>query len=161
MRAARVAPERWFRTSPPRTPQCGLLAETDMTDDEYDELYNNTLEMFRAHPPLSRREYGSAIAAKVVECIIGSDYEVHPSSDYAMRMKAVIDAVAYASIDRIADEFGWLDAENDRASDALFARRRTHPCEGLLKDGPRCNKPAKIGEMWCHECTMQHQAEYP
>ena len=131
-------------------------------EETYDDrIYSEILMIYRAHALYPNIDCGSAAAAQAVRIFLADDDEVHPRSEYAIRMRAIIEGAVAAAVDRIADEFGWLDAETSRADVALGLRRRTHPCEGLLADGPRCNKPAPIEQIWCDDCEAEHEREFP
>jgi hypothetical protein len=127
----------------------------EISTDDLDAITSDVIEMFRSHPIVSTLDFGSATGAKAAAYVLGDAPEdIHPKSPVAVRITAVIQGVAEAVIDRLSDELGWLEADTERAYQSLKTRRRTHPCEGLLAKGPRCNNVAPIGQ-WCKTCEVE------
>lgn len=126
----------------------GRLEEIRDTED-VDGFCSAVEAIFLEHPPLSRYySYGSAASSKILEHIL--DMDIHPQSRVAAFLQKVIDAVTYATIQRLADELDWTEEEKDRAEDLMRTRRRWHKCLG-----DNCQARIPVRHWFCKDCRLE------
>lgn len=125
--------------------------DLDPTTDDLENLASAVTGLLIEHPVLLRNfPYGgSAVYAKLVDALMTIKVlgdQVHPQSEFALRMSAIADGIVHAVTDRLKDHFNWSEDQEQEVDDLLRERRRIGICT-------ECRTPTPRPRYWfCNQC---------